>query len=806
MKSSPLWTIVYDRFEPDREGLREALCTLGNGYFGTRGSAPEVAASDIHYPATYIAGLYNKLTTNIAGRKIVNEDLVNCPNWTYMTFKIGDAEWFSPSASKILSFRQELDMRNGILTRKLRFQSHRGQITTVETNRIVHMAHPHCGAVRYVITPENYSDWITVGTTLDGTVINTGVPRYRQLNCKHWKPDSLGQFGRNGIFLSMITNQSRITIVEAAKIRIFEEDREIKPQIKIVAKGKEVIGQEFRLFVRKKKPYAIEKNVALYTSKDEGITDPKIAAIEAFTNSTSFRALLKTHQRAWELLWDKFDIQITGDAFSQRIMRLHIFHILQTASVHNKKIDAGLPARGLHGEAYRGHIFWDEIFILPFYEMHMPDIASALLLYRYRRLRKAREYAKKEGKSGAMFPWQSGSTGAEETQVVHLNPMSGKWGPDYSHTQRHVSFAIVYNFWNHWRITGDLEFLINYGAEVILSVAQFGSSLAKYSSKDKRYHIKGVMGPDEFHENFGKTKTGLNDNAYTNVMVVWTLRRAKEVLKILPAAAKSKLLKKLKLTQKEIRRWNDIIRKMCIIINNDGIISQFDGYFDLKELDWVKYREEYTNIQRMDRILKAEGKSPDDYKVSKQADVLMLFYLLPFYEIKEIFEGLGHTIQQDIIEKNYEYYMRRTSHGSSLSKVVHGFLAQRLRKQKVSWWWFQEVLESDIYDTQGGTTPEGIHTGVMGGSIDMVFRGFAGVDIQNERIKIDPFFPVHWKSVKLKFMYRKRWVSLYFTRKKLSVFVRGPQVKGINLPMEINGKLHLIRPGKNIRISLNNYQ
>ena len=189
---------------------------------------------------------------------------------------------------------------------------------------------------------------------------------------------------------------------------------------------------------------------------------------------------------------------------------------MQTASTHNTLIDAGLPARGLHGEAYRGHIFWDSLFVMHFFNLHLPNVAKSLLIYRYRRLAQARQSAKINGFRGAMFPWQSGLSGREETPVSHLNPLSGKWGPDYSHFQRHVSFAIAYNIWEYWQRTNDLDFLKHHGAEMILSIAQFGASLTKYSPQDGRYHIEGVMGPDEFHEKLPhRGKPGFKDNAYT---------------------------------------------------------------------------------------------------------------------------------------------------------------------------------------------------------------------------------------------------------------------------------------------------
>ena len=398
------WKITYNSFEPEQESLREALCTLGNGYFATRGSVYESVASKFHYPGTYIAGVYNRLTTHIAGRTVTNEDFVNCPNWTFLTFRIGDGEWFCPSTSRIVSFYQELDLRRGILKRKILFQNSKGQKTLIQTSMIVHIDNPHIGAIKYVITPRNYSEWITVGSMLDGAIRNSGVERYKALNSKHLKPKSLGRFGINGVYLSMTTSQSGIEIAQASKLRVFRANKEIVPSIKQVQRQREIIGQEFKIFVHKDYSYEIEKTAAIYTSRDKSIKHPLQAAIRLAKFTPRFNQLLSSHRKVWEKLSRSVDIQIKGDNFSQKMLRLHTFHLLQTASIHNKDIDAGLPARGLHGEAYRGHIFWDEVFVLAFYNLRLPDISKALLLYRYRRLAAAREYARKNHFRGSMFP------------------------------------------------------------------------------------------------------------------------------------------------------------------------------------------------------------------------------------------------------------------------------------------------------------------------------------------------------------------------------------------------------------------
>ena len=807
MKKDISWKLTYNRFSPNDEGLRESLCTLGNGYMGIRGAVTEAIASDLHYPGTYIAGVFNRTPTVISGKIIYNDDMVNCPNWMHIVFRIGNGRWFCPSSAKLISYNQELDMHKGVLIRKIKFQTPRGQKTTIQETRLVHMVNPHIAAIQYEITPENYSDIITVRTMLDGTVENLNVERYRELNTHHFTGYDVGQFAKNGVFLKAKTTHSKVEICIAEKVKLYVNDKERKVSSEVLCRHrKQTIGQEFRIAVKEGQKLKIEKTVSIYTSKDEGCLVPQDAAIKTVTIATQFKTLFDSHQKAWGRLWDKFDIKIEGHMFAQRVLRLHMFHLLQTASIHNTKIDAGFPARGLHGEAYRGHIFWDELFVLRFYSLNYSEIAKSLLLYRYKRLPKAREYAKEHGYKGAMFPWQSGSSGREETQVVHLNPMSGKWGPDFSSCQRHVSLAIAYNIWRHWRVTGDLDFLVRYGAELLLSIAQFFASLVYFDKKDGRYHSDHVMGPDEFHEKLpGSDKKGLKDNAYTNILIVWILLKAGEVLAFLPEKDKLKLIKKIKLIPEDIARWEDITRKMNIIFNDKGIISQFEGYLNLKELDWAKYRKKYGDIHRLDRILKAEGKNPDAFKVSKQADVLMIFYLLRFSEVQSIFKRLGYSCDLNLVRKNYDYYLKRTSHGSTLSKVVHCYIAHLLRKEDDVWQWFIDVLESDIYDTQGGTTPEGIHAGVMGGSIDMVLRGFAGIQVMDDRIKITPRVPEQVRRIKFKICYRKRWIDIEVTKTELKMNVIGRRKVVNMIPVEINSKLHLLPEGRQVKFLLKDY-
>ncbi|MBD3393298.1 MAG: beta-phosphoglucomutase, partial [Chitinivibrionales bacterium] len=613
-KRDDLWNLTYGEFTPEQEKLRETLCTVGNGYFGTRGCAESERASGVHYPGTYIAGVYNKIPSTVHGKEIFNSDFVNCPNWLLTEFAIDGKKFESPLAMEILSFEQNLNMRDAVLDRILTVKDKKGRITRIETQRFASMDNPHYAALRYTLIPQNYDATITVRAALDGNIVNDGVARYRNLSNRHLEPVGSGEVD-GGIFLHVETNQSHVQIVMCAKTRLRRTGTPLETQEKTVAK-QGYIERQITFKAERDSAYTLEKLVSISTSRDEHTASAFDAARALASRVSSYRKLFAVHRAAWLSLWDRVDVVIEGDAFAQKVTRLHIYHLLCTASPHNASIDAGIPARGLHGEAYRGHIFWDSVFILPFFYRRIPEIARALLVYRYRRLDAARNYARENGYEGAMYPWQTSDDGQEETQVIHYNPVSGKWDPDLSCRQRHVSIAIFYNIWEYYNYTGDTDFIHRYGAEMLLEIARFWASITTLDQDDQRYHIEGVMGPDEFHEKYeGAGEGGLKDNAYTNIMTVWLLEKAISTYDELPPDVRRDLCAKIDFETVELDRWRDITRRMHVPVTDDNIICQFEGYMDLKELDWDHYRKKYGNIHRMDRILKSENSSPDGYKV-----------------------------------------------------------------------------------------------------------------------------------------------------------------------------------------------
>jgi beta-phosphoglucomutase family hydrolase len=784
------WNITYNTYEPNKERTREALLTIGNGYSGTRGAMDECDANTINYPGTYIAGLYNRLSTPIAGRDVWNEDFVNSPNWLPVTFCINDGKWFDINTTEISSIQRKLDFKTGLLTRSLQVKDKNGNETLIESKRFTSMADPHLSAMQYSVKPLNYSGKITIKTGINGAIINDGVERYKSLNQHHLKPVDQGA-DRDRQYVVVSTTQSEIRIAEASDHFFFQDgissDVELYHSISPSA-----VYSKASFDLQKDETVTLVKKVAIYTSKKDDVTDPLSSAkTKLDTFAGEFDTLLAESTLAWDKIWDKVDMQVTGDRFSQKLLRLHLYHLMVSMSPHNSDIDASVTARGLHGEAYRGHIFWDELFILPLYDINLPEVAKSMLMYRYRRLGKSKEYANEYGYSGAMFAWQSGSDGREETQVIHLNPLNGQWDVDHSSLQRHVSLAVAFDVWQYYQITEDHDFMKSYGTEVFLEICRFWASKCYWNENRQRYDLTKVMGPDEFHELYpDATEGGLNNNAYTNLMTAWAFRKAALILDSYGQNGLDEF-EKLGFKKAELDSWNEIAKKLFLDINEEGIIAQYEGYFNLKELDWEYYKKKYGNIYRMDRILKAEGLTPDEFKVSKQADMLMTFYNLEKDEVDSLITGLGYKLPADYLQRNLEYYFGRTSHGSTLSRIVHARLASIAGNREMSWNLYSDALASDFVDIQGGTTAEGIHAGVMAGTVLIALSTFAGISFDQEYLSVQPSMPEAWESLSFGISFKGTRFNMTITKTQLVVNADKESIilvngKKLNLTKEID--------------------
>ena len=766
------WLLVYEGFDPAHEGHREALTTLGNGYLATRGAAPERRAGEVHYPGSYLAGVYNSLHSEVLDQESDDEHMVNIPNWLPLDLRIGDGGWWSEGGLSLRSERRTLDLKRAVLSREALLEDDAGRQLRLLQRRLVSMATPNLAALETVITAIGWDGGVSIRSGCDTDVTNSNVPEDAALSSRHLgsvkAADSGSGPGVAGLTVEVRTVTSGIGIALALRTEVSGPGGPHGAGIAEELGG--LHTHRFELSVASGEPLTVLKTVAVASSRDHAVAAPLTAARSALARATGgFAALQAEHEAAWAILLEPFVIDLVDGSQAQLILNLHVFHLLQTLTTHTAELDAGVPARGLHGEGYRGHVFWDELFVLPLLNSRLPSVARELLDYRWRRLGAARDAARDAGLKGAMFPWQSGSDGTEQTPKLLFNSRSGHWMQDYSRLQRHVGLAVAYNAWQYFEATQDRGWLTGHGAEIIVDVARLFASMAELDPADERFHLRGVMGPDEYHTGSpGDPGGGLNDNAYTNIMAAWVFDQAVWIMHSVQGFDMEELRARLLVTAAEIEAWEHLSRRMFVPFHDDGVISQFDGYGALRELDWNHYRRSYGLIERLDLILEAEGDSANHYRLAKQADVLMLLYVLGEDQLIEFLARMGYTVTPGQVAATVDFYLARTAHGSTLSRVVHAsVLAQRDPER--AWAVFREALDADLDDTQGGTTSSGIHLGAMAGTIDVVQRSFAGLRITRDALDFAPRLPVELSRVHFQVRYRDQMLTVQLRRDRLSV-------------------------------------
>lgn len=771
------WQLVYEGSDPAHEGHREALTTLGNGYVGVRGAAPESSRGGFGYPGTYINGVYNRVTNVVEGEETQDEHLVNGPNWLHLDLRIDHGAWWSAGGLELRSERRLLDMKQAVLTREAVLVDPHGRRIRVQQRRFVSMAQPQLMALETVIAAEGWSGDVTVRCGVDLDVSNENVLEDALLARRHlrdvstWLEDEEGAVpedaaGPAQFVAEAETTQSHVHLAVAHRSEVVGADRSACS----AGRTGELHFHQYVVRLRDGLPVRITKTVAFATSRDRAISSPATGAASVLRRSAAgFEDLLAEHSAAWQRLLRLFTVRLDAAQHVQLVVNLHVFHVLQALAPFVADLDVGVPARGLHGEGYRGHVFWDELFVLPLLTSRLPAVARALIAYRWRRLPEARRAAAERGLEGALFPWQSGSDGREETPRWIFNRRSGHWLPDDSRLQRHVSLAVAFNAWQYFEATRDRFWLLRQGAELIIEVARLFASMCEFAVGEDRYHLRGVMGPDEYHTGYpGSASPGIDDNAYTNVLAAWVCHEADRLLRILQGHDLEDLIDRLKIRPDERERWRDVSRRMFVPFHGDGIMSQFAGYDALAELDWDAYRDRYHNIERLDLILEAEGDSTNRYRLSKQADVLMLLYLFGQDELMALLARLGYTVTLDQLARTVDYYLARTAHGSTLSRVTHASVLAGMDSER-AWDTFCEALNADLDDTQGGTTRAGIHLGAMAGSIDVVQRSFAGLRLTRDALVFAPRLPAELRSVSFRVRYRDQLLDVDLEPKQLLI-------------------------------------
>jgi trehalose/maltose hydrolase-like predicted phosphorylase len=749
-----LWHISEDTFDPRKLHSRETIYTIGNGYFGTRGTFEEGYPRAA--PGTLLFGVFDKIP-------IGKEELANVPDWLAINLFV-NGERFRLDNGKILDYQRTLDMQDGILRRTVRWESPRGVRIQVTSERFASLADEHVGAIRYSVTAV---DQPSPGKHIDvflWAALNMAVGNDDLL---HWEPVEQRWHGEL-IWLHTQTRHSTIQLVQTMSFTSQECDFQ-----------KELIRSDIEPSIRLYKNLALgetmtaEKLVVMYTSRD--VVDPLHTALEhhhkIMQSSVSpsepdkhysllvegtrhvkpcvqvhpYETLLVQHKQAWQRYWQISDIIIEGDDKAQQAIRYNLYQLRLSASPHDSRYS--IAAKGLTGFGYRGHVFHDtEIFMLPYFTYVHPDIARNLLLYRYRLLPGARAKAKHNGYEGAQFPWESTLDGGEATPDAIVHPESGELiailnGP----LELHITASIVYAVWQYWHVTGDDPFMREYGAEIVLSAAQFWASRVEWHPEGDEYVINDVIGPDEWHEH-------VNNNAYTNYMARWNIQLAIDVLHWLQSIAPGKaseLAQQLDLHEQRLAHWQDVVAHIRIPQDSHtGLFVQFDGFFQLEPLDQEKFKGRTTSYQGLLGI-----KPVMRYRIIKQADVLMLL------------TAMDQEFDLKTKRVNWDYYYPITDHdyGSSLTPAFHVILACELGLVQTAYDMFVKGALVDLEDLRGNTA-DGIHEACAGAVWQAVVLGFAGLRLTDNGHTTAPCWPDGWTRLAFNFFHKGQQISIDLRR------------------------------------------
>ena len=703
------WVICDNAFDPEKLHHKETIFTIGNGYLSTRGAFEEGYIGDGR--ATFVHGVFDYAP-------IVMTELANAPDWLPFNIYL-NGERFSLETGNLKNFQQNLDLRNGVLTRQVVWESPSGWLADICFQRFASLADPHLQLIRCEVTPR-FEGEVEFRASLKGDTDNQGLA--------HWCWVEQGE-KEEAIYLLNRTRQSNIEVATAMRLIRVTGDGEESEYWDVI--NMPTLRMKTHPIAGKK--ICVEKFCAMVTSRDT--METVHAALHAVNSVKDWQTAFQENARAWEEEWKRTDVIIEGDEEAQISLRFNLFQLLIAAPRQDDQVNIG--AKTLSGFGYRGHSFWDtEIFMLPLFIYTAPHIARNLLNYRYCNLPGARAKARENGFEGAQFPWESADSGLEVTPtwVPHFsdrNKMVRIWTGEI---EIHISADIAYAAHKYWLVTGDDAWFIEKGVELILDTARFWGSRAEWNPSRNIYQIMDVIGPDENHEH-------VNNNAMTNRMAQWNLQTGLDTLEWLkertPAKA-SELVNRLDLSQTRLDHWRDVIQKIYLNVKENGLIEQFEGYYQRKEVDLLAMEPRTESVQV---IFGIEG--ANETQVIKQPDVLMLLYLLQQY------------YSQDIVKVNYDFYTPRTDHsyGSSLGPSIQAIMACEVGRQEDAYEHFIRAVRADLRDARGNSG-DGIHGASAAGTWQAVVFGFAGLRVTRKGWTINPRLPKHWKRLAFKFFTR----------------------------------------------------
>ena len=731
------WQIIEEGFDPHLHRISESLFSLGNGRMGQRANFEEQYSGEMHQ-GSYVAGVYYPDKTRVGwwknGYPEYFAKVLNAPSWIGIHITIGKLV-LDLATCKVTGFKRVLDMKQGLLHRSFTATLPDGKKLKVDAKRFCSMADGELGAIRYAITPINFSGNISIVLPVDADVVN----KDSNYDEKFWNPVS--QEAKSGI--AVVTAETKKTFFQVTTgmaYAVYSNGKKVRP-ISIKANKKEKYADNaISLRITKEQETIIYKYGVVLSSENH--TKSKLNEVAKKKLATAltkgFDQLLADHAAVWAHKWEECDITIDGDIAAQQGIRFNIFQLTQTYTGEDERLNIG--PKGFTGEKYGGSTYWDtEAYCLPFYlGTAKQKVARNLLVYRYKHLKRAIENAGKLGftKGAALYP------------MVTMNgeECHNEW--EITFEEIHRNGAIAYAIFDYIRYTGDEKYLAEYGLEVLIGIARFWAQRVNWSTNKNKYVMLGVTGPNEYENN-------VNNNWYTNTIAAWTLEYTGQALSHVQksdAARYSKIVSKVKLQSDETSHWNDIVQKMYYPEDKSrGVFIQQDGFLDKELLTVNDLRPQDRPLNQKwswDRILRS--------CFIKQADVLQGIY---FFE---------ERFSPETIKRNFDFYEPMTVHESSLSPCVHVILASKIGYEAKAYEMYLRTARLDL-DDYNNDTEDGCHITSMAGTWVSVIKGFGGMTIKNDQLHFAPYLPKQWNAYSFRLEFRGRVIKVNVSKKGTQV-------------------------------------
>ncbi len=754
------WQIIEEGFDPHLNRISESLFSLGNGHMGQRANFEEAYSGDTHQ-GSYVAGVYYPDKTRVGwwknGYPEYFAKVLNAPSWIGIHIKIGNTS-LDLAKCKVRDFRRVLDMKQGLLQRTFTATLPDGKKIKINATRFCSMADGEAGAIRYSLTPVNFSATASIVLTIDGNVVN----KDSNYDEKFW--DTVSQESKAG--QAIVTTQTKKTFFHVCTGMTYTLTAGGLPVKSTVRSGKRDKYADNVVTVKLKvaEETVIYKYGVVMSSENHPKAKLTTAAKKKLKEilAKGYEKLLAEHVAVWSHKWQECDVSIDGDVAAQQGIRFNIFQLMQTYTGDDERLNIG--PKGFTGEKYGGSTYWDtEAYCLPFYlGTSDPKVARNLLVYRYKHLGKAIENAKKLGfrEGAAFYPFVT----------MNGEECHNEW--EITFEEIHRTSAMAYAMRDYVEYTGDRDYLSAFGLEVLIGISRFWNQRVNWSEEKGKYVILGVTGPNEYENN-------VNNNWYTNYLGAWTLRftlEAVEYVKKSNSKRYAEIASKTKFQETaETERWKHITENMYYPFDpKRNVILQQDGFLDKELLKVTDLKPEDRPLNQKwswDRILRS--------CFIKQADVLQGMYL---------FED---DFDLDTIRRNFDFYEPMTVHESSLSPCVHVILASKLGYKEQAYEFYLRTARLDL-DDYNNDTEDGCHITSMAGTWMSVVKGFGGMHVRDGKLHFTPYIPDQWKSYSFRLEFRGRVIKVKISKSKTETLLESGE------PMDI------IMNGARLRLSRSN--